>query len=291
MDKLKMFNEYLIENYSKGNPEENTIKAYMSDMKKFFSYYENTFGEDVVIIQRSNVIEYKKYLVELGRKYTTINRNLASMSIYENFTIDRKIKKDDNKVVKKADFYTIERPFITSDMLPRKTIRKVKNKAENENKRDYCMFVLFDNGGLRVSELTKLELNRDIDLDSRRIILLGKGNKVRMIFIDDYMYSALNDYIEKRNLFLNGRENKYLFVSNKTANTGEAMGRTSINNILNKYCDDLKEKRINPHIFRHDCGTTMYEEGASDLMIKKALGHSSNATDIYTHQGRERLAK
>ena len=86
----------------------------------------------------------------------------------------------------------------------------------------------------------------------------------------------------------NGRINKYLFVSNKTSNTNKPMSRTGINNLLEKYCTEINENKINPHIFRHDAATQKYEQNYSDLMLKKFLGHSSNATDIYTHPGCEK---
>lgn len=288
MDILDKFLEYLKNNYKTTNQNENnTVNAYYSDVKQFFKYYEEQFGEKFVIFQRSNVIEYKDYLIEKGYKYSTINRKLAALSIYENFLIESEIKNDAKKI-KKADFYTIERPFVTADMMPRKTIRKIKQKAEEMNIRDYLILVILDNGGLRVSELVKLELERDIDMEGRKITILGKGNKIRMIIIDELMYEVLNDYIPYRKELLNGRKNKYLLVSNKTVNTNSPMGRTSINNILKKYCDILNEKSINPHLLRHDCATKWYEEGYSDLMMKKFLGHSSDATEIYTHQGGER---
>ena len=50
----------------------------------------------------------------------------------------------------------------------------------------------------------------------------------------------------------------------------------------------MNENKINPHIMRHDSGTKKYEEGYSDIMLKKFLGHSSNATDVYTHPGGEK---
>ena len=161
-------------------------------------------------------------------------------------------------------------------------------KAGRENKRDYAMFILFDEGGLRVSELVGLQIERDIDFDMYSIHILGKGNKIRSIFMEQIIYDAIKEYLPEREKLLAGKENKYLFVSNKTANTNQPMARTSINNILAKYCMKVNESKIKPHIMRHDSGTKKYEEGYSDIMLKKFLGHSSNATDIYTHPGGEK---
>ncbi len=287
MNILEEFEEYLKESYDISG-EQNTIKSYLIDIKQFITYFKNEFGEDIVDFSRADYMEFKKYMKEKrGFKFSTINRKTAALSVYENFLIETKIRKEDIKIIKKKDFYKIDRPFITSQMLPKDTIKKVRLRAGRENKRDYLMFILCDEGGLRVSEVIELQLARDIDFNMYSIRILGKGNKIRSIFMDQVIFDAINDYLPEREKLLNGRENKYLMVSNKTANTNKPMSRTSINTILNQYCDKVNADKINPHIMRHDSGTKKYEEGYSDIMLKKFLGHSSNATDIYTHPGGE----
>jgi len=289
MDILNQFEKYLDENYRDAG-EKNTNKAYLSDIRLFLKYYSEHFGEEIINFSRGHVIEYKKYMIdERGFKFSTINRKLSSLSVYENFLIEAGIRKDQNKIIKKSDFYTITRPYITSDMLPKKTIKKVRLKSGELSKRDYLIFVLLNEGGLRVSEVLNIELERDIDFQLYSILIVGKGNKIRSIYMNNTIYDAIKDYLPDREKLLNDRINKYLIVSNKTANTNKPMSRTSINHLLEGYCNEIKEEKINPHIFRHDCATTMYEEGASDIMIKKWLGHSSNATDIYTHPGGEKF--
>lgn len=287
MDILEKFEEYLEENYDTSG-EKNTIKAYMRDIQQFIKYFEVHFGENIIDFSSADYSEYKKHLLDdLGHKFSTVNRKTSSLSVYEDFLIEKGIRENKAKVIKKKDFYKIDRPVITSQMLPKETIKKVRLKAGRENKRDYLIFILCDEGGLRVSELIGLQLVRDIDFNMYSIRILGKGNKIRSIFMEQIIYDAIIDYLPEREKLLNGRENKYLIVSNKTANTNKPMSRTSINNILADYCDKVKEDKINPHIMRHDSGTKKYEEGYSDIMLKKFLGHSSNATDIYTHPGGE----
>ena len=291
MEILIEFEKYLKENYDVDG-EQNTIKSYLSDIRQFILFFKEYYGEDIVDFSKAHVIEYKKYLIEeRNRKFTTINRKLASLSIYENFLIESGIRKDESKVIKKRDFYKIERPIITADMLPRKTIKKVSLKAGEMSKREYAMFTIFNNGGLRVSELINLQLDRDIDFNMYSIRILGKGKKIRTVYMDNAIYEAIMDYLPEREKMLKGRTNKYLFVSNKTANTNKPICRTTINNLLIKYCNLVNESKIKPHIFRHNCGTEMYENGYTDIMIKKILGHTSNATDIYTHPGGEHYRK
>ena len=118
--------EYLKESYDLSG-EQNTIKSYLIDIKKFITYFKNEFGEDIVDFSRADYMEFKKYMKEKrGFKFSTINRKTAALSVYENFLIETKIRKEDIKIIKKKDFYKIDRPFITSQMLPKDTIKKVR---------------------------------------------------------------------------------------------------------------------------------------------------------------------
>lgn len=289
MDCLKKFEEYLKENYHYDpNEKNNTIESYISDIKIFKNLFIDKFGEDIDIFTRGHFIEYKNYMLnEKNYKYSTINRKIASLSVYEDFLIEYELK-ENKKVIKKTDFYKIDLGLITSDMLPKNTIKKVILKSSS-NLRDYVIFVILNESGMRISELINIQVERDINLDMRKILVLGKGNKAREIFINNMMYDAINEYLPDREQLLNGKKNKYLIVSNKTASTGKTMTRQSINNILKDYCIKVKEDKINPHIMRHNKATTMYEEGASDIMIKKQLGQNSNVTDRYVHTGGEKI--
>lgn len=291
MNILDDFEKYLEKNYDVIG-ERNTIEAYLRDVKQFIIYFKEEFKEDIVDFSRADYTEFKVYMKdEKNYKFSTINRKTAALSIYENFLIENKIRKENTKIIKKRDFYKIDRPYITRNMLPNNTIKKVRLKAGKESKRDYAMFILLDVGGLRVSELLALEVERDIDFKMYSIHIIGKGNKIRSIFMEQIIYDAIKDYLPEREKLLNGRKNKYLFVSNKTANTGKKMSRTGINKLLEKYCAMVQEEKINPHIMRHDSATGKYEEGYSDMMLKKFLGQTSNVTDVYTHPGGEKYRK
>lgn len=283
MEILDEFKKYLDNKYPIDG-EQNTIKSYYSDIKQFLNFFEEYFGETIIDFKRVHVTEYKqKFLEKNEYKFSTINRKLASLSIYENFLIEKGYRKNKEKIIKEYDLYKIVRPYIPASKLPKKTAEKVKLKAGENSKRDYAMMVLFLEGGLRVSELVHLELKRDIDFDMFSIKILGKGNKIRTIAMEGLILEAIRDYLPEREILLNGKKNKYLFVSNKTANTNTPMCRTSINNILKKYCENINERKIHPHTLRHISATDKFQEGYSDLRLKMFLGHNSNATNVYTH--------
>lgn len=289
MEILKDFEKYLMENYDTEG-DKNTIQSYLSDIKQFLNFFKEKFDEDIIVFSRGHFIEYKNYMLkEKGYRFTTINRKTAALSVYENFLLDRK-RKNTPKIIKKKDFYKIDLGLVTSDMLPKNTIKKVRLKS-GQNTRDYLIFIILDEGGLRVSELVNIQLERDVNISMRKMIIFGKGKKVREIFINDTMLDAIEEYLPDREKLLNGRENKYLLVSNKTAGSNKPMGRTSINNILAKYCEEVREDKINPHLFRHHCATTRYEEGYTEMMLKKMLGQNSNVTLRYVHEGGEEIRK
>lgn len=293
MDKelLKKFEEYLNEKYI----SKNTIQSYLSDINQFLKYFrenlENDFEKAFTSFTRNNINNYKEYLLEdLGYKFTTINRKLASISIYENFLLEENLK--ETKCIREKDFYKIDLANITSDMLPSKTIKKIIQKSGLDNARDYLIFVLMNNGGLRVSEVINIEVKRDLDFEMRRIIILGKGSKIRYILMNETIYNALEEYLPEREKMLNGKENKYLIISNKTVNTGKAVHRTMVNKLIQNYCEQLNENKINPHIFRHNFATDKYQYGYTKIMLQKVLGQSSNVVDRYAHAGdEENIAK
>lgn len=286
-DILEKFEIYLDEKYT-SDEERNTQKAYLSDIKLFLKYFEDEFGEKLVSFSRGHILEYKNYMLnKMNYKFSTINRKLASISVYEDFLIENNIK--ESKDIKKRDSYKIDLPYISADMLPRKTIKKLRLEASKSNIRDYALIVLIDEAGLRVSEAIKIQLERDVNLDMRRITIFGKGRKVREVFINNEIYDALEEYIRERNEILEKLNvtNKYLFISNKSKNTGKHIDRSTVNKMLNKYCEKLNEKNLHPHILRHDFATTRYEEGFSDMRLKKSLGQSSSVVNRYVHPGGE----
>lgn len=287
MEIIEEFDVYLKNLFAK-DEEQNTYKSYLSDVKQFIKFFEEEYEEKIITFKHVELLEYINYMKnKKSYKFTTINRKIAAINCYNEFLI--KTGKMTEKVVRNSDYFKIQRKYITADMIPTKAINKIKLRAAKDNIRDYAMIIIYDEGGLRVSELLNIEVKRDLDFNLRKIQILGKGNKIRYVTMNDKMKYAIEDYLVEREKVLGGRTNRYLFVSNKTANTGKRMGRTSINNILSSYCEKIKEDKINPHMLRHDFATKSYNIGYSDLMLKIELGHSSNATDRYIHPGQESL--
>lgn len=148
--------------------------------------------------------------------------------------------------------------------------------------RDYCILTLFLNCGMRLSELCGLNVT-DIRSDGT-LRLLGKGNKERMVYLNDACRRALDDYLAvrpaegilytDRNALFISRNNRR--ISNKT-----------VQYVVKKNLEraGLGGQGLSTHKLRHTAATLMYQHGNADIrVLKDILGHSNlGTTQIYTH--------
>ena len=156
------------------------------------------------------------------------------------------------------------------------------NSVEGKNKeRDYCIIALFLNCGLRLSELININLG-DISFENKTLKVTGKGNKERVVYLNDSCVNALNSYIAVRNKET-GINTDALFISNRKSR----ISRESVQKMVEKYYQKigLGNQGFSVHKLRHTAATLMYQYGNTDvLQIKALLGHENLATtEIYTH--------
>ncbi len=152
--------------------------------------------------------------------------------------------------------------------------------------RDRAIIELLFSGGLRVSELTKL--NRDsINLSRREFIVRGKGNKDRPIFISEAAADWVEQYLEKRTdtlapLFLNNSRN---LQAVDTSGDYRRLTPRSVERIVQKYAKLAGiTKHVSPHTLRHSFATDLLMNGADLRSVQAMLGHSDiSTTQIYTH--------
>ncbi len=152
--------------------------------------------------------------------------------------------------------------------------------------RDYCIITLFLNCGLRLSELVGLNL-RSIRGDGS-VKILGKGNKERIVYLNDACIDALNKYLKIRPAEgLHDRE--ALFISRQK----NRISRRTVQYIVKKFLEKsgIDDKGYSVHKLRHTSATLMYQHGNVDVMLlKELLGHESLATtQIYTHVANEQI--
>lgn len=152
--------------------------------------------------------------------------------------------------------------------------------------RDRAIIELLFSGGLRVSELCKLNRS-DINLGKYEFVVRGKGSKDRPVFIDQSAAERVREYLAVRRdslpaLFLNNSRNLGIPEAN-----GDYRRLTprSIQRIIEKYTRAAGiTKHVSPHTLRHSFATDLLMNGADIRSVQSLLGHSNiSTTQIYTH--------
>ena len=276
---------------------ERPAEGYLIDIRVFFRYliYMNSSEDidfnkidiqnfDLKVLENVNLHKIYEYIYflrdERKNNDKTIARKISSIkSLFKYLTKQACILKNDPTV-------NLELPSLKKSLPKYLTLEESQELLENaaNNKfnslRDYCMITLFLNCGMRLSELVGINIS-DINFKERKIKLLGKGNKERMIYLNDACIQSLQDYIESReNSIL---EPDALFLSKK----GRRISRRRVEQIVEEtlQATGLSGKGISVHKLRHTAATLMYQYGNVDtLTLKEILGHKSIATtEIYTH--------
>ncbi len=155
------------------------------------------------------------------------------------------------------------------------------NSVEGENaERDYCILTIFLNCGLRVAELVSLNIS-DINFDEETMVVTGKGNKQRKIYLNRSCINAIKAYLKvrPRDKVI---DRDALFISR----LNKRMGRQAVQNMVYHYLEKIGlGSGYSVHKLRHTAATLMYQHGDVDvLVLKEMLGHENLATtEIYTH--------
>jgi len=154
--------------------------------------------------------------------------------------------------------------------------------------RDYCIYALMYNLGLRIGEVYSLDLE-DIDLKKREITVTGKGKKRRTLYLTDEMMEIINDWLSARKYFLNSEYLKCFFISKK----GNRLSiRTMEDNFKKIFINSNIKTYFNVtcHTLRHSFASHLNDEEVDILVLQSLLGHSSTrSTEIYIHPSEQRI--
>ena len=145
--------------------------------------------------------------------------------------------------------------------------------------RDYCILTLFLNCGLRISELVGLNVT---DVRGNQLRVLGKGNKERMLFLNEACQSALEDWLTERSMLTLVDQNA-LFV---TLQNRRRISRAAVHKLVKKHlaAAGLDSTQYSAHKLRHTAATLMLQNGVDVRTLQEVLGHDHlNTTQIYTH--------
>lgn len=274
----KTISEYLDSLVAELHLSINTKMAYQKDLMKYQEYLKKKQIINVEDIKKEHITSFLEKLRKEQLKPQTIAHYLTSIKNYHKFLIQ-----NDYLTVDEAK--SIERPKLSKKLPDILSIEEVMKLLDIQTTtpfdyRNKCMLELLYGTGLRISELLNLTTN-DIDTINCTVHCIGKGDKERIVPINDYIIESLKNYLEVRPLLLKKKTTQELFLNNN----GSKLTRVGFFKTLKKI---LLEKGLNPnispHTLRHSFATHLLEYGADLRTIQEMLGHSDiSTTRIYTH--------
>lgn len=249
----------------------NTIKEYTAGLKRFFNYcYEN----NIVEVQRQDVINFREYLKENNREATTINLYLASVKNFFKWLEYEGVYKDITRNVKSLPVQKgHKREAVTVDQLKRML-------SFCNNKRERLILLITITTGLRCNELRNIMVE---DFKERNgavcLYVLGKaraGLKTDYVVIPQDLYKEIKEYINENNI------TDYLFVSNSNNNKGKLMSTRAIRDIVNKIYEKagLDKNLYVFHSLRHGFCNISLMNDIDIVEVSKAMRHKSIQTTM-----------
>lgn len=246
------------------------------DLKLIASVTLNDVYDYMAFLSRDKVKNERSHEPEYGLVASSRARKIATIrSFYKYLTV--KTKQLDVNPVEGLDTPK------TTKSLPRYLTldesRHLLDAVDGVNReRDYCIICLFLNCGLRISEIVGLNIG-DVRGDSLRV--LGKGNKERIVYLNDACQAAIEAYKPVRSQMV-GSSVSALFVSNRR----QRMGREAVHAMVKKTLlkAGLDPDKYSSHKLRHTAATLMLQNGVDVRTLQEVLGHEHlNTTQIYTH--------
>ena len=283
---------------------ENTVKEYYYDLRMFFRFvhaYANNISLDDLknvnlddfkpeILKQITLSDLYEFMAYVNNRHSSNDnyraRKVASLRSFFNYLTTRLNFIENNPAA------NLDSPKIKKRM-PRyltleESVEFLKSIDGKFQLRDVAIFSIFLNCGLRLSELVGINL-RDINLEKRTLRVIGKGNKERLVYLNNLCVESVNAYLEVRPEVKFQSDMDALFLSSK----GRRISNRMIEILAKKYFEKagLDSSLYSPHKLRHTAATLMYKDGDVDIRtLQELLGHTSlSTTQIYTHIKNEDL--
>lgn len=289
-----------------------TVDEYYLDLRNFFRYIkivknkvprESDFNEinisdvDLDLVRSvtlTDVYSYMNYLsrdraqhpnstqTDFGLKASSRARKVAAIRSFYKYLTNKA------KLLSENPIQDLDSPRMKK-ALPRyldidESIQLLESIDGDFQERDRCIITLFLNCGLRISELIGLNLT-DIRGDQLRV--LGKGNKERILYLNDACIQSIQDYLAVRDSQRAIDKNALFLSRRRTRISKAAVEKLVKKHLLNAGLDSTQ---YSPHKLRHTAATLMLQNGVDVRTLQEVLGHDNlNTTQIYTHVDNENL--
>lgn len=287
----------------------NTLDAYRRDLTDFSEFLGHA-GHSFVDAETQTLRDYLADLDTRGFKSTSVARRLSAMRHLYRFLLNEKLRADDPAAILSGPKRGRSLPKVLSIADVDKMLARAKQLSEAaeaspsqrlRHLRLYCLLEVLYATGLRVSELVALPRSA-AKRDARMIMVRGKGNKERLVPLNEASRQAMADYLAATDATAkdankgDGKAKKGSLAASKWLfpSFGESGHLTR-----QHFARDLKElavasglqaRLVSPHVLRHAFASHLLHNGADLRIVQTLLGHTDiSTTQIYTHVVEERL--
>ncbi|MCI9654984.1 MAG: tyrosine recombinase XerC [Lawsonibacter sp.] len=279
-----------------------TVDEYYLDLRNFFRFLkqnknlvsQNAPLDDISIadvdlplvrdVTLTDIYSYMNYLSrDRGLNNTSRARKVATIRSFYKYLTNKA------KLLETNPVQDLDSPRLKKSLPKYLNLEESMDLLDNvdgkNSNRDYCILTLFLNCGLRISELVGLNIT-DVRGDQLRV--LGKGNKERMLYLNDACQRALTDWLDERSAMTLVDQNA-LFV---TLQNRRRISTAAVHKLVKKHLSaaGLDSTQYSSHKLRHTAATLMLQNGVDVRTLQEVLGHDHlNTTQIYTHVDNEDL--
>ncbi len=267
---------------------QNTLDSYRSDLEQFSTWLEKN-NLNYIKTSKKEILSYLSFLFQKGLGSKTVARKLSSLKSFFRYLVFKSIIQNDpsSEVETPKLLKSIPKSISEKEV---EALLAAPDEKTDIGLRDKTMIETLYSCGLRISELTNLEL-LNLNLRQGVIRVIGKGQKERLVPMGDQLIALLELYISSsRKNLLSKRHSDFLFLSTR----GQRMTRQSFWHRIKHYClaSGFEPDKISPHVLRHAFATHLLNNGADLRVVQLLLGHSDlNTTQIYTEVARQRLKR
>ena len=265
----------------------NTTRAYIQDLTHFADWYVQTTGTEFQanLVDSTEIIEYRRYLLQKGRRPKTINRRLVALRRYFKWAKQSRLCLDNPFDILEGYRVNEQKGVAPKWLDEKEQLALLRSVRQTDNRRDLAIIQVLRRTGLRVSELVDLRLD-DITIGERSgnvRVREGKGSKARQIPLSNDARQTLSGYLEERK----DRKEEKVFLGQRGPLTEKGIW-----DVVKKYAYKARLENVTTHTLRHTFGKNLVNVGTPLDQVAILLGHESIETvRIYVTPSEKDLEK
>jgi integrase/recombinase XerC len=267
-----------------------TLLSYQTDLGQFATYLRATYElTDIAEADHTLIRSWVVTLMQQNLDPRTVNRKIACLRSYFKFLLT-------TGRISRNPMLRIKAPKMAKklpDFVPEESLNGLLNSFKFADTfvgaRDQLVLELLYGTGIRLSELIGIAPD-DVNLHGQTVRVTGKGNKQRLVPLNQSLLAVLERYIafRKREIGAIDNTSEALLVTEK----GEPMYEKLVYRTVKHYLSQITtaSSQQHPHVLRHSFATHLLNKGADLNAIKDLLGHANlAATQVYTHLSIDKL--